>query len=134
MSWRLTVFLLFFPLFQWLLELLMKWTMDEGEPASFLGPTMASAALALIAPIALPKRASAASSRADGEPHPVTFWALIAMLFGIVCWTMCMVIGMKKRVPQLFAQYAGFELWQFGLGITLYCVAIWLVVWNERTA
>ncbi|WP_295647056.1 hypothetical protein [uncultured Methylibium sp.] len=121
-------------MFQWLLELVIKWTMDDGELTSFLGPTMASAALALIAPVALPKHRNGTFARSRSDPHPVTFWALIGMLLGILGWSMCIVIGLKKKVPAQMAIYADYEIWQFAIAMALYCIAIWLVVWNERTS
>ena len=91
MKKKLVWFLALFPVSLFLMEWLVRWLVDDKDSKSFLGPAIASAALGLIAPVAIPKD-DLLGFGAKERDRNACFAGVLGIGFGIFCWCFCLLV------------------------------------------
>jgi hypothetical protein len=134
---KLILFLVTFPFSLWLMEMLVRWALDDKEANSFLGPAIASAALGLIGPAAVPRDEPSAGNifaidrgNARRGQH-ATYAGLLGIPFGMLGWLFCLVVSIKRSLPAGMLKLMTLEGWQFAVAIGMYVVAVFLTMWKE---
>jgi protein-S-isoprenylcysteine O-methyltransferase Ste14 len=129
---KLTVLLAMFPPFQWIFEMLIKWALDDKQSTSFLAAAISSAALGIIAPLAVPKRTSHWSFSPRGDV--LSYCALWCLLLGVLAWCFCLIIDLKGAVPPVLGLLSSNPTyWSIGTALAMYSIALWLTVWDGAT-
>jgi hypothetical protein len=127
MNIKLVVFLALFPVSLWAAEMFIRWALNDPEAMTFLGPSIAGAALGLIGQVAVPKPVRQGIS--DERDRNASFAGLLALVFGFAGWIVCLGLNIKKDVPPVHG-FAKEDL-QFAVSILMYVLGIVLTMWKE---
>src|ERR1700743_199988 len=124
MKVKLIIFLATFPFSLWLMEMLVRWALDDKEANSFLGPAIASAALGLIGPAAVPRDESPVREFGSARRgQHATYAGLLGLPFGMLAWLFCLIVSIKRDLPPSMLKVMTIAGWQFAVAIGVYVVA-----------